>query len=85
MSLERWIRLIAGSFIIVSLGLGYFYSGYWLLFTLFVGINLFQSALTGFCPAEMILKTFGVESASCDAAKNQTIVDPAGQRPAQMR
>ena len=85
MSMESWIRLIAGTFIIASLGLGYFYSSYWLLFTLFVGVNLFQSALTGFCPAEMILKTLGVEAAPCGAPKNETNPDPAGQKPATAR
>ena len=45
MSLERWIRLIAGSFVTVSVVLSYLHSTYWLFFTLFVGVNLFQSAL----------------------------------------
>jgi len=40
MALERWIRLIAGMFVIASLGLAYVHSRYWLLFTLFVGVNL---------------------------------------------
>ncbi|HET7874639.1 MAG TPA: DUF2892 domain-containing protein [Methylomirabilota bacterium] len=62
MSLERWIRLIAGSFVVLSLTLGYFHSRYWLLFTLFVGLNLFQSALTRWCLMEEFLKTLGVES-----------------------
>jgi hypothetical protein len=47
MTLERWIRLIAGSFILLSLILSQLVSPYWLLFTAFVGANLFQSALTG--------------------------------------
>lgn len=46
MTLERWIRLIAGTFILVSLALSRIHSPYWLLFTVFVGVNLFQSALT---------------------------------------
>ena len=62
MSLERWIRLIAGSFITVSLTLAYFHSRYWLLFTLFVGLNLFQSALTRWCLMEELLKKLGVRS-----------------------
>jgi hypothetical protein len=62
MSLERWIRLIAGSFIMLSLALGYFHSRYWLLFTLFVGLNLFQSALTRWCLMEDFLKQLGVRS-----------------------
>lgn len=67
MPLERRIRLLAGSFIIASVALAYWQSPYWLFFTLFVGFNLFQSALTGFCPAEMILSRMGVAGApSCE-------------------
>jgi hypothetical protein len=64
MSLERWIRLIAGTFVIASLGLAYVHSPYWLLFTLFVGVNLFQSALTRFCLMEDILRKLGVGRAA---------------------
>ena len=46
MCMERWIRLIAGTFVVVSVALAYFVSPYWLLFTLFVRLNLLQSALT---------------------------------------
>lgn len=60
MSVERWIRLIAGTFIVVSVTLSYFHSRYWLLFTLFVGVNLFQSALTRWCLMEDILRKLGV-------------------------
>lgn len=60
MTLERWIRLIAGLFVVISVTLGYVHSRYWLLFTLFVGLNLAQSAVTGFCPLEMVLARLGV-------------------------
>ena len=60
MTLERWIRVIAGSFVTVSVVLSYLHSAYWLLFTLFVGLNLFQSGFTGFCPLEMMLRRAGV-------------------------
>ena len=60
MTLERWIRLIAGTFIIVSLILSQVHSHYWLLFTAFVGLNLFQSALTRWCLMEDILRKLGV-------------------------
>ncbi len=56
MSLENTIRAIAGSFILISLALGYFVSPYWFLFTTFVGVNLFQSAFTNWCLMEDILK-----------------------------
>ena len=56
MSIENMIRAFAGVFILVSLGLSHYHSPYWLFFTAFVGANLFQSAFTGFCPLEMILR-----------------------------
>ena len=55
MTLERWIRLIAGSFVLLSLLLSYLVSRHFLWFTAFVGLNLAQSALTGFCPMEKLL------------------------------
>ena len=60
MTLERWIRLIAGTFILVSLALSQIHSPYWLLFTAFVGANLFQSSLTGWCLMEDFLRKLGV-------------------------
>ena len=60
MTLERWIRLISGSFILVSLVLSQLVSPYWLLFTAFVGANLLQSALTRWCLMEDILRKLGV-------------------------
>ena len=60
MTLERWIRLIAGTFILVSLIFSQVFSPYWLLFTAFVGLNLFQSALTRWCLMEDILRKLGV-------------------------
>ena len=62
MCMERWIRLIAGTFVVVSVALAYFFSPYWLLFTLFVGLNLFQSAFTNWCPLMSILKAAGVRN-----------------------
>jgi hypothetical protein len=61
MTLERWIRLIAGTFVLVSLLLSQVSSPYWLLFTAFVGLNLFQSSLTGWCLMEDILRKLGVK------------------------
>lgn len=61
MYLENWIRLIAGIFVLVSLALGLLVSRYWFIFTAFVGANLAQSALTGFCPMEIFLKKLGVK------------------------
>lgn len=58
--LERIIRALAGTLVTASLGLGYFVSPYWFLLTLFVGLNLFQSAFTQWCLAKEILKKFGI-------------------------
>lgn len=58
--MERIIRALAGTLVTVSLALGYFVSPYWFLLTLFVGLNLFQSAFTKWCLAEEILKKLGV-------------------------
>jgi len=68
MTLERWIRLIAGTFIIVSLILSQVHSRYWLLFTAFVGLNLFQSALTRWCLMEDILRKLGVSESHASLA-----------------
>jgi hypothetical protein len=64
MSLEHKIRLIAGTFILASLALGYWVSPWWYLFTAFVGLNLIQSSMTKWCLMEDILKATGVHSGS---------------------
>jgi hypothetical protein len=56
MSLEHTIRLIAGTFVLASLALGWWVSPWWLLFTAFVGLNLVQSSVTKWCLMEDILK-----------------------------
>jgi len=60
MTVERTLRLIAGSFISLSLALGYYLSPYWYLFTAFVGLNLFQSGFTNWCPMMTFLRKVGV-------------------------
>ncbi len=62
MNVERWLRFIAGSFIIISVLLARYHSLYWLFFTAFVGLNLLQSAFTNWCPMMTILKKLGVKS-----------------------
>jgi len=62
MTLERSLRMIAGFFVILSLGLGYLVSPYWYLFTAFVGLNLFQSAFTNWCPMMTFLRKAGLKS-----------------------
>ena len=63
MNIERSVRLIAGAFVLVSLALGHWVSPYWYLFTAFVGLNLFQSAFTNWCPMMTFLRKFRVKPA----------------------
>ncbi|HEY0665408.1 MAG TPA: DUF2892 domain-containing protein [Gallionella sp.] len=69
MSAERIVRIVAGTFILLSLALGVeasplFVHSYFLFFTAFVGLNLFQSGFTQVCPLNSILAKFGVRG-SC--------------------
>jgi hypothetical protein len=60
MAIERYIRIIAGTFILISLALAHWVNIHWLWFTAFVGVNLFQSGITRWCLMEDILKKLGV-------------------------
>jgi hypothetical protein len=62
MTVERALRLIAGIFILASLALGHWVNPYWYLLTAFVGLNLFQSAFTNWCPMMTILRKLGVRA-----------------------
>lgn len=64
MNIDRAVMAFAGSVIVVSLVLANFFSPWWLLLTLFVGLNLLQASFTGFCPLAMILRRLGVQSGS---------------------
>lgn len=70
MNAERIVRIVAGTFIMLSLSLGVeaspvFASKYFLFFTAFVGFNLFQSGFTKICPLNNILAKLGVKGSSC--------------------
>ena len=74
MTVERYIRIMAGFFVMLSLALGLevsplFVSKWFLAFTAFVGFNLFQSGFTGFCPPGMLLKKLGVKEAGSSCSK----------------
>lgn len=58
--IERVVRIVAGSFIIISLLLARYHSPLWLWFTAFVGLNLFQSGFTQFCPLFTLLAKLGL-------------------------
>ena len=60
MTINRYLRMIAGFFILLSLILSQLHSVYWLWFTAFVGLNLLQSAFTDWCPMITILRKLGV-------------------------
>jgi hypothetical protein len=62
MTIDRYLRLIAGFFVLVSLALGSWVSPYFYLFTAFVGLNLLQSAFTNWCPMMTILRKAGVSA-----------------------
>jgi hypothetical protein len=70
MNAERIVRIVAGFFVILSLSLGaeaspIFVSHYFLFFTAFVGVNLFQSGFTRICPLNNVLAKCGVKNSSC--------------------
>jgi Protein of unknown function (DUF2892) len=69
MTTEKVVRIFAGAVVLASLALGAqaspaFHSANWLWLTAFVGLNLFQSGFTGFCPLEMILTRIGLNRAA---------------------
>ncbi len=70
MTIDRYLRLIAGTFVLASLALGHWVSPYFYLFTAFVGLNLFQSGLTNWCPMMTFLRLLGVP-AQCEPKQRE--------------
>ncbi len=73
MTVDNFVHVFAGTFILLSLALGVqaspiFHSSYWLWFTAFVGANLLQFGFSGFCPLGTILKKLGVKEGCATAA-----------------
>lgn len=62
MTIERAITAMAGFFVTATVLLSIYHNVNWLWFTGFVGVNLFQSSFTGFCPAAMIFKALGLKT-----------------------
>jgi Protein of unknown function (DUF2892) len=60
MTVDRYLRLIAGFFVLLSVALGHWVHPAWFLFTAFVGLNLFQSAFSNWCPMMTFLRKLGV-------------------------
>jgi hypothetical protein len=67
MKTESYIRILAGTLVLVSVALAHLVSPWWLLLAVFVGGNLIQSVFTGFCPAEIILHKLGLGDGACAA------------------
>jgi len=63
--IDRFLRGIAGALLLVSLLLAHYVSPLWLWFTAFIGLNLFQSAFTNWCPMMWILQKLGVNKDCC--------------------
>jgi len=62
MTLDRAVMTFAGIMILLSLALGTWVSGWWYLFTAFIGVNMIQASFTGVCPAAMAFKKLGIKS-----------------------
>jgi hypothetical protein len=62
MTIDRYLRMIAGAFVLLTLALGHWVNPNWYLFTAFVGLNLFQSAFTNWCPMMTILRNLGIRA-----------------------
>ena len=69
MTVERGVRLMAGVMVLLSLALAHFLSLYWLWLTVFVGLNMLQSAFTNWCPAMSILHAIGLKDAAFTSGK----------------
>ena len=62
MTIDRAVMMFAGFMVLASLALGFYVSPWWHLLTAFVGVNLIQASITGFCPAAMVFRALGVRS-----------------------
>lgn len=59
MNIDRFVFAFAGAVVLVSIALSLIHSGYWLLLTALVGVNMLQAAFTGFCPLARVLRGIG--------------------------
>jgi hypothetical protein len=62
MTLDRAVLVFAGLVVLTGVALGYFVSPWWLLLSAFAGLNMIQSAFTGFCPAAIVFRKLGVKT-----------------------
>ena len=68
MTVERGLRLMAGVMVLLSIALTFYVSHYWMWLTVFIGLNLLQSAFTNWCPAMTILRAIGLKETSCSVS-----------------
>jgi hypothetical protein len=61
MTLDRAVLAFAGFVVLLGVALAYFVHPWWIALSIFAGLNMFQAAFTGFCPAAMIFKRLGVK------------------------
>ncbi len=71
MTIDKYVRIIAGTFILMSVALAIWVSPWWLIWATFIGVNLVQSAFTGWGPAEIILKKLGVKGNCCSTVNKK--------------
>jgi hypothetical protein len=74
MTVERALRLMAGTVVLLSLVLAHYVSIYWLWLTAFVGLNLLQSGFTNWCPAMAIFRAMGMKDAAACSTSGKTVV-----------
>lgn len=74
MNVDRAVLTFAGSLVLLSVALAWLVNPYWLLLTAFVGLNLLQSSITGFCPAAIVLQRFGVRSGCAFTTRERSAV-----------
>lgn len=70
-TIERAVRGLAGTFVVLSVALAHWHSRYWLFFTAFVGLNLLQSAFTNWCPAMTFLRRMGLKGCTACAHRQE--------------
>jgi DUF2892 family protein len=64
MNIDKAVMTFAGFVVLLGLALGYMVNPYWYLLTAFAGLNMIQASFTGFCPAAIVFKKFGVRGGS---------------------
>ncbi len=62
MNLDRSVFMFAGTMVLLSVVLTTWHHPYWVWFTVFIGVNMFQASITGFCPIAILMKKFGIKS-----------------------